>query len=419
MRRHLPRLVIAPVALATAAVVGLGPSAHAADPATCGQPAVPAVYAAVEHPAVVTTVPAVTHQEWAWQRTVATSEAEHSRVVTPATGHWTWSRSVDVLEREFARTVIDRAAVPAVVVVMWQYVQQQNGNLRWERPGWNAGDNGKGWSPTGLTRDDVVTPAVTELSHVERTWVQDGDNPPAGATATGDSRVAGSLLEDVDLPDGETPAGAGWTRGAFTPTSAAVTDEIWLPVGEAAPAGYVATGATRAGAPAVEQPAGTSAAAPAGAGWSPVPGSEVTVVDSAAHDRVDVPAWTEQVLVTPEVPATEACDEEEPELPVEEPVVLPEDPDTDPVVDPVDGGVDGGVDGEVDGEVGGEDAVVDVVLSDEGEVAGLSETRPAAAPAADVLPATGAAVDPWLAGLGAACVVAGIGLVRGRRTRTH
>ncbi|WP_278258111.1 hypothetical protein [Nocardioides convexus] len=156
-------------------------------------------------------------------------------------------------------------------------------------------------------------PGGHRLSHVERTWVQDGDNAPAGATATGDSRVAGSILEDVDLPEGETPAGAGWTRGAFTPTAPAVTDEIWLPVDQAAPAGYVATGATRAGAPAVEQPAGTSAAAPAGAGWSPVPGSEVTVVDSAAHDRVDVPAWTEQVLVTPEVPATEACGEEEPE----------------------------------------------------------------------------------------------------------
>ncbi|NHA01160.1 LPXTG cell wall anchor domain-containing protein [Nocardioides sp. W3-2-3] len=93
---------------------------------------------------------------------------------------------------------------------------------------------------------------------------------------------------------------------------------------------------------------------------------------------------------------------------MEEPVVLPEDPGTDPAG------------GEVGGEVGGEeDAVVDVVLSDEGEVAGLSESRPAATPVADVLPATGAAVDPWLAGLGAACGVAGIGLVRGRRTRTH
>lgn len=403
MRRHLPRLVIAPVALAAAAVVGLGPSAHAADPATCGQPAIPAVHDAVVHPAVVTTVPAVTHQEWAWQRTVATTEAEHSRVVSAASGRWTWSRSVDVLERELTRTVVDRAAVPAVVVTMWQYVQQQNGNLRWERAGWNAGANGNGWSPTGLTRDDVVTPAVTELSHQETTWVQDGDPVPAGATATGDTRVAGSILEDVDLPDGDTPAGAGWTRGAWTQTAAAVTDEIWLPQGDPAPAGYVATGATRAGAPVLEQPAGTAAVAPAGAGWTQVPGSEVTLVDAAAHDRVDVPAWTEQVLVSPAVAATEPCEEEEPELPVEEPVVLDPDP-----ADPV------------DGEVGGEvDAVVDVVLGDEGEVAGVADSRAAAAPAATVLPATGASADPWLIGLGAASVAAGIGLVRGRRPRTH
>lgn len=403
MRRHLPRLVLAPVTLASAAVLGLGPSAQAADPATCGQPAVPAVYDAVAHPAVTTAVPAVTHQEWAWQRTLATTEAEHSRVVAPATGRWTWTRSVDVVEREFARTVVDRAAVPAVVVTLWEYVQLQNGNLRWERAGWNAGDNGKGWSPTGATRDDVVTPAVTELSHQETTWVQDGDASPAGASATGASRVAGSLLEERDLPDGATPAGAGWTRGAWTQTAAAVTEEIWLADGVTAPAGYAATGATRAGTPVVEQPDGTAATPPAGAGWSPVAGTEVSVVDVAAYDRVDVPAWTEQVLVSPEVPATEPCDEEEPELPVEEPVVLPEEPEVDPV----------------DGEVGGEEAVVEVVLGDEGEVAGVAETRPAAAPAADVLPASGSAADPWLVGLGAAAVVAGTGLVRGRRPRTH
>ncbi len=410
--RHLPRLVLVPVALATAAVVGLGPaSASAADAETCGQPAVPAVYDVVVHPAVVTTVPAVTHREWAWERSVATTETEHRRVVTPAEGVWAWSRSVDVLERAYVRTVVDRAAVPAVVVTMWQYVQQQTGNLRWERAGWNAGENGRGWVPTGATRDDVVTPAVPEQSHEETAWVQDGDAPPAGATASGATRVAGSLLEDVELPEGQSPAGAGWTRGAWRQTVAAVVDDVWVAEGATAPAGYDATGATRPGAPRHEQSAGTSAAAPAGAGWTAVPGSEVSVVDTAAYDRVDAEEWTEQVLVSPAVPATEACDEEEPELPVEEPVVLPEEPEG--PVDEVDGDVGGDVDGDVDGVLDG-----DVVLdTEEGEVAGVAEDR--TGPAAAVLPATGAATDPRLLGLGAASVVAGIGLVRGRRTRTH
>ena len=44
--RHLPRFVIAPVALAAAAVVGFGPSAGAVE-AACGQPGTPAVYETV------------------------------------------------------------------------------------------------------------------------------------------------------------------------------------------------------------------------------------------------------------------------------------------------------------------------------------------------------------------------------------
>lgn len=445
-QRHLPRLVLAPIALATAAVIGFGPGASAAsaDEATCGQPAVPAVYDTVEHPAVITVVPAVTHPEWRWQRSVATTESAFAALVQPARGTWTWSRTVDVLEREFVWTVIDRAHVPAVpeaghvetrvvtpavVRTLWEYVQQKTGNTRWEAEGWNAGDNGKGWEWTGATDDVVVTPAVTaqvwvvdrpavpevtELSHQETAWVADGATPPAGSSATGATRLTAGSPESVELPDGETPAGAGWSRGAWTETAAAVTDLVWVPQGATAPDGYDATGATRAGAPVHEETGATSATAPDGDGWEQVPGSETTVVDAEAHDRVDAEAWTEQVLVSPEVPATDDCPEE-----------------------PTDGGdggdgdggeSDGGDDGEVGGEVGGEDDDAEeptgddlldgdvVVDQTEGEVGGIATTATTATGgSADVLPATGNGTQPWLLGLGAASVVAGAALVRGRR----
>lgn len=422
-QRHLPRLVLVPIALATAAVVGFGPGASAAE-AACGQPAVPAVYDTVQHPAVVTSVPAVTHQEWRWQRSVATTETEHSRVVVPARGTWTWSRAVDRVEREFVRTVVDRAHVPAVpeaghlearevapavVRTLWEYVQHKTGNTRWEAEGWNAGDNGKGWEWTGATDEVVVTPAVTEqvwvvdspavpevteLSHQESVWVADGEAPPAGSTATGATRVAGSTPESVELPDGESPAGSGWTRGAWTQTAAAVTDVVWVPQGASAPDGYDATGATRAGAPVLEETGATSAAAPAGDGWEQVAGSGTTVVDAAAYERVDAEAWTEQVLVSPEVPATDDC----PEEPVED------DGDGDV------GGEDDGVEEPSDEDLLDGDVVVDQT---EGEVGGVATT--ATGGAADVLPATGNGTEPWLLGLGAAGLVAGAALVRGSR----
>lgn len=430
-QRHLPRLVLAPVALATAAVIGFGPGASAAPGVTCGLPAVPAVYATVEHPAVVTPVPALTHQEWRWQRSVATTESAFGTLVRPARGTWTWSRSVDVLEREVVWTVVDRAhvpavpeaghdetrvVVPAVVQTLWEYLQQKTGKTRWEVEGWNAGDNGKGWAWTGATDEVVVTPAVTEQvwvvdrpavpevaesSHQETAWVADGTAPPAGSTATGAARVAGSTPESVELPDGESPAGAGWTRGAWTQTAPAVTDLVWVPQGATAPAGYDATGATRPGTPVHEETDATSAAAPAGDGWEQVAGSGTTVVDAAAYDRVDAEAWTEQVLVSPEVPATEDC---------------PEEPTDDG--DGEDGGEDGGeVGGEDDGlEEPADDDLLDgdvVVDQTEGEVGGVVTTT--AGGSADLLPATGNGTEPWLLGLGAVSLVAGAALVRGRR----
>lgn len=416
--------LIAPLSLAAAAVLGFAPSAaHAAEDAACGQPAIPAVYAQVDHPAVVTTIGEVTHVEWLWQRSVPTTEFEFSRTVSPARGTWSWSRQVDALERAWVRTVIDRAFVPAVPEVGHhetqvvtpavtrteaEFVHQQSGRTRWEVAGWNADEGGKGWSPTGATRDVEVTPAVTttvwivdqaavpavsELSHEETTWVADGAAGPAGFTSTSSTRVASTTTETAELADGDEPAGAGWVKGAFTQTAPAATEEIWA---ASAPDGYAPTGAERAGTPSVEKTDAASATAPAGDGWSQVDGSGVTVVDAAAQDVETAAAWTEMVLVSPEVPATADCVDET------------DDPDE------TDEGIDDGEDIENVVDTGDDLGEVDG-LGDEvpGEVLGLVEQSDA------VLPATGAVVEPWLLALGAGSVLAGVGVLsRGRHRKS-
>ncbi|WP_157537098.1 LPXTG cell wall anchor domain-containing protein [Nocardioides sp. Root190] len=346
----LPRLVLAPVALAAAAVIGFGPmgSAQAAE---CGQPAVPAVFESVEHPAVLTTVPAVTHLEWTWRRDVASVETEHARTVIDR------AHVPAVAEQGHHET---RVVTPAVLTTEWEYVQHQTGRTRWEAPGWNAGENGKGWSPTGVTREVEKSAAVTE-----QVWVIDS---PAVAEVT--------ELSHQEL--------------------------VWVAAGAVAPAGYDATGATRPGAPVEELSPGTSAEAPAGVGWTQVAGSGVSVVDEEAHERVEQEAWVEDVLVTPEVPATEAC-----ASPVDGEDTDGEDTD----------GED--TDGEdTDGEdTDGEDGLIVDDIDDpsvEGEVAGIANNSGVVPTAAvgEVLPATGNGVEPWLLALGAVSLLAGAGLVR-------
>lgn len=413
--------LLAPLSLAAAAVIGFAPSAaHAAEEAACGQPAVPAVYSTVDHPAVVTTVPEVTHVEWLWQRAVPTTEFEYSRTVSPAQGTWSWSRQVDVIERAWFRVVIDQAFVPGVPEVgheetrvitaavtrnETEYRQQKTGRLTWEVEGWNAGEGGKGWEPTGNTRTVEVTPAVTEtvwvvdraavpevpeVSHKEVTWVVDGADGPAGAIATDDTRVASTSTETAELAEGDTPAGAGWVKGSFTQTAAATTEEIWA--GATAPDGFTATGNERPGTPGSQTSAATSAAAPAGEGWSKVDGSAVTVLDAAAQVVEEAAGWTEIILVTPEVPATAPC-----------------------AVDEDDADVDGDIEEDIEEVVDpGEDAdhVEGISADAPGEVLGASEESPDA-----VLPATGAQVEPWLLALGAGSVLAGAGVLFGGRRR--
>src|SRR4051794_2220647 len=175
--------------LAVASAVTLAaPSAEAADltDQACGQPAIPAVHTTVEREPVVRAVPAVTHDAWLWQRDVATTSYEFSRIVRAAYAETVdATREVDgVTEYLWSHRVVTQPAVaavpgtpeqshvetvavrPAVAVTELEYVQQTTGKLAWHEAGWNGEkddeDKGKGWASTGNTRVTTITAAVTE-----------------------------------------------------------------------------------------------------------------------------------------------------------------------------------------------------------------------------------------------------------------
>jgi hypothetical protein len=396
---------IASLAVASAVTLG-APAAQAADlPARdCGQPAVPATYVTVFHDPVLRQVPAVTHEEWRWQRDVTTYEQEYTRTVTPAHSETDWTRDVPgTTEYLWSHVVIDQQAIPAtpeqghhetvvvtpaVTVTMFEYVQQQTGNLKWAPDGWNGEhgdeDNGKGWAKTGNTRIDVVTPAVTqdrwvvdqpavpavpEQSHVETAWAP--VTPGSGWTGPSDSRVVGGGTETTTTTGDDVPEGDGWTK-VVTRTFDAVTDTVWALT---PPDGYAATGASRVHDVTTEETDTTSADAPSGDGWTKVVDSRVVVVDEPASSELVGEGWSEQVLVDPALPATAPCPTSE-----------------------------GGV------AVAGPSTHSPAT----GHTADVSA---AAAPSSTVLPATGNPVSALLVSAGLGALVAGSVLVRGSRRR--
>lgn len=389
------------------------PTAHAdvsTDDRGCGQPAVDAVYTTVVTEPLFRTVPAVTHEEWRWERDVEVTESEFAKVLSPASVETDWRRELSgPLEHRYTRTVIDRAAVPAdpgtpeeghfqtvvitpaVVGTEAEYQHENTGKLRWESPEWGAQNGaGSGWKLTGNTRETELTPAVTEqrwvidvpavpgtpavteISHVESQWAD--TTPGAEWTETDETRPGPTTTENATT-DGDAPAGDGWVLQA-TRFLAAVVDTIWA---AAAPDGYDATGATRVAGTEHEETDLASPAAPAGDGWTAVDGSLVTVTDTPEGRIIVSPGSTEQVLVSPALPATDACEEPS-------------------VGGPVDDGTDNGTN-EVSGPQAGPEPVQTV------------------APAsAAVLPNTGG-VPNWMAPLGLATMLAGAVLVRGARRR--
>jgi hypothetical protein len=395
--------------LATIAVASgvclAAPTAYAETPARpCGQPAADAIFATVVREPTLQQVPAVTHDEWRWERQVSTVLHEYAKVVTPAVSTSHWSRTLpDVAEFEWSRTVVTqeaRAAVPGTPEVgEWQdvvgaptgtrveyeYVQRQTGNTRWEAPGWNGVqddvDHGLGWALTGHARQWVVTTAATagsaavpEISHLEYTWA--AASPGAEWTRTGAApHITLGGTETTTTHGDATPAGAGWILTG-TDTVPAVVDTVWA---TDAPEGYTATSAGPREQESTDTTPSTSATAPAGDGWSKVADSHVTVVDHEATTEL-VGGGTEQVLLRPALPATDAC-----------PTASPH---TQQVAGPRAAGPRAGH-------------------------AGTTGAAAAAHASTTVLPATGNPVSPLLLTTGIAALLAGGGLVRvGRRRQT-
>jgi hypothetical protein len=334
----------------SSAVTLAAPTAYAADEPTrpCGQPAVPAVYVTVTSDPQVRIVPAVTHDEWRWERDVPVLEHEYVKVVRAAYTETDWSREVPAtMEHQWVRTVVDRAAVPAVPgtpeVGHWQtvvitpavtrtlveYQQQQTGALRWEPEGWNGEkgdeDKGQGWTRTGRTTEEILNPAVTEqrwvvdqpategtpavieLSHLEYTW--SADSPGTGWSDTGASRSVGGGTETTTTTDDAQPDGAGWSV-VTTRSFPAVVDTRWA---FEAPEGYAETGNVRVDHVTTEQTDGTSATPPAGEGWSQVPDSLVVVIDQPATSELVGAGSTETLLASPALDATPPCPDAAPD----------------------------------------------------------------------------------------------------------
>jgi hypothetical protein len=319
--------------LAVASGVSLvAPAAYADAPARpCGQPAVAAVFATVVHEAEVRPVPAVTHEEWRWERQVSTVLHEYATVVTPAVVTRTWTRALsDLVELQWSRTVVTQEAhdavpatpevgewrvvdgVPTGSRVEYEYVQQQTNRTRWEAAGWNAEksdvDKGQGWTRTGNAREWVVTQAATpgsaavpEISHVDYTWAASSPGPEWTQTGATPRTTPGGT-ETQTTHGSDTPSGTGWTL-AHTDTVPAAVRTVWA---EQAPDGYADTGSDPRTEVTTESTDHTSASAPQGDGWSKVAGSQVTIVDQDATTEL-VGGDTEDVLVRDALPATAAC----------------------------------------------------------------------------------------------------------------
>ncbi|MFL6022779.1 MAG: hypothetical protein ACJ72O_05520 [Marmoricola sp.] len=385
---------LASIAVASAITLA-APAANAA--VDCGQPAVDATYSTVVHDAVYQTIPAQTHAEYLWQRDVVDHTYEFTKLVSPAGVQNDWTRQVaGPLEYLFTRTVTDVAAVPAVpgtpevghfdtvvttpavVATEWEYEHQVTHNLRWESEDWGA-QNGKGngWVKTGNTRQTEVTPAVTSqvwvvdapattgtpavpaVTHDESAWAL--SSPGADWTGPADSRPTASSTEN-QTTDGDAPAGTGWILVA-THAVDAVFDTVWA---DSAPEGYSPTGASQVSGSHHEVTDAASANAPAGEGWSQVDGSETDVVDVPSSEVLVTDGYTEQVLLTPAVPATDPC----------------VDP---PVEDPT---------------------------GTQGAPAAGPQAAPVVSSPASVLPETGNGVPPWMAPTGLAAMLAGIAVIR-------
>lgn len=244
-RRTSPLGAIAASALAavlTALTIGPASAAPAADPCGPGSGS-PARYAVVVHDPVVIDVPAVTHSEWSWERTIRRTEQEYILVTSPEHEEITWTRSV-----------------PGPVQYLWARTGEGLANGAGTETVWAGSAPGPDWSGP----------------------LQSRPGPPTTETATS---------------AGDSPEGDGWVAQSARVIPAEV-ESGWA---QALPPGSDPTGRTRESEETETSP-GTSETPPAGSGWTRVPGSERTVVDIPAQSVTVHPGWTEQILIAPATP---------------------------------------------------------------------------------------------------------------------
>ena len=274
-------------------------SASAADTVPCGTPAVDAVYRTVVTPAV----PEVSHLEYLWTRETTTYELQWQRWVVdtaaqPAVyGTVTHPAVYETVVVTPAQPAWDEEVEQPLGYDLYEF-QHTSGKTRWEPdPNWNSNtnQNSNGWTATGASKPATETvtihheavPEVTEQRLVTPEWEEQVLVSPA-------------VEEEghFDRQWSQTSPGAGWEETGERRPVGTELEEQW-------------------------------AAASPGSGWVQS-GQERRVVDQSA-----VPESSEQVLVSPAVPAGPPCPVEEPVDPVEEPVD-PVDEPADPVDEPAD-----------------------------------------------------------------------------------
>lgn len=141
-----------------------------------------------------------------------------------------------------------------------------------------------------------------------------------------------SSKESILLPKGVLPKGKGWE---LTGESFWVKDpgaKVWSvtpPTGS----NWEPTGRTRVISRDTETTTETSALPPAGEGWVKVPGSEIVVVDVPEDVVTNEEPWTEEVVVSPALPAGEPCPTATPEE-THEPTTAPATTQSDPTTTP-------------------------------------------------------------------------------------
>ncbi|KRE54636.1 hypothetical protein [Phycicoccus sp. Soil748] len=332
------------------------------------QPAVPAVWATESYvitPAVPA-VPAVTAQETQWtvgnstgpdgDGWATTGQTKDHAAVTQTRYQWEkvttttqYEWVIKVIDQPETTTIVHHDAVYRDVVVpatykdvvdvpehvvhhdavydtsLYQYVNKQ-GRTQFQPLGWNTADgHDQGWNIVMPYVHPVVTEAWDET--VPATYKQEVDVPEHTVqelvTAAYDQTVTAPEKSHYDKQWTTSPTEApadGWVRSATEPLVTTETDTVFTVDDETAPEGYSLVGQeTTVLKPAYTEYewARTVVVTPAQPEVPAVMGErqvlvspEVPATDEVSHMEdtiVTTPAYDTQELVTPAVPAGEAC----------------------------------------------------------------------------------------------------------------